>query len=423
MARIAGISTNCEVFFQMKGFSPGCVGSPTVTQVCIGRFHHFHLARALEARGLLREIWTGYPRFKLKNEAGIPPHRIRSFPWIQTPYLARNKLRLGRFKGFSREWSWWAHETLDLRAAAALQEAGVVIALSGSGLHAGRKMQRIGGRFVCDRGSTHKVVQNKTLHEEYARWGLTFEGIDPRSIDKEKQEYETADVITVPSEFVRRTFLAQGISPEKVVKIPYGANLNRFKKLGDPDNTHFRVLWVGAASIRKGFLDAVRGFGLLNHPNKEFVVIGSVAEEIRQLLKPLALDGIRFLGQIPNQDLARHFSEAHAFVLTSLEEGLALVQAEALACGCPIIATPNTGCEDLIDDGVEGFVIPPHSPDELADRLQRLADDREVRIRMSEAALARIQRVGGWKTYGDAFASLVDSLTTRNFPPSGELTE
>ena len=56
-----------------------------VTQVALGRFHHFHLARQLERRGLLRAIWSGYPAAKLKDEAGIPPAKIHSYPWFYVP--------------------------------------------------------------------------------------------------------------------------------------------------------------------------------------------------------------------------------------------------------------------------------------------------------------------------------------------------
>lgn len=381
-----------------------------VTQICIGRFHHFHLARQLESRGKLEAIWTGYPRFKLRREEGISLKKIRTFPWLYTSYLAFGRISNGRPRSLLQDWAWWAHETLDRRVALSIKDAVTLVALSGSGLHAGRKVQRLGGRFICDRGSTHKEVQDATLREEYARWGLTFPGIDPRSIAKELAEYEQADAITVPSEFVRQSFISRGVSGDKVKKIPYGANLARFKKVADPAANTFRLLWVGASTVRKGFLDAVRGFHLFQHPRKEFIVIGSVPEEMRKLLATKSLEGVRFLGHVPNHELPRHFSAAHAFVLTSLEEGLALVQLEALACGCPVIATPNTGCEDILDNGREGFVIPARSPESLAKILEHLASDRALRERMSEAALNRVHEMGGWDTYGQLFVNLIHSL-------------
>lgn len=86
---------------------------PAVTQISIGRFHHFHLARQLEKHGMLKEIWTGYPRFKLKSEEGIPPEKIQTFPWLQTPYMARGRLGFSMPAAVNREWEWLARVTLD----------------------------------------------------------------------------------------------------------------------------------------------------------------------------------------------------------------------------------------------------------------------------------------------------------------------
>jgi len=103
-------------------------------------------------------------------------------------------------------------------------------------------------------------------------------------------------------------------------------------------------------------------------------------------------------------------SSSHVMVLPSVEEGLALVQAQAMACGCPLISSTNTGGEDLFTDGVEGFVVPIRSPEAIAARLQQLADDPALRQRMSEAALARVRQIGGWHQYGEAWAKLLREL-------------
>ena len=74
-----------------------------VTQVCIGRFHHFHLARQLEKHGLLNAIYTGYPRFKLFDENKIRADKIRAFPWLQAPYMAINKIGISQNNWLNRE--------------------------------------------------------------------------------------------------------------------------------------------------------------------------------------------------------------------------------------------------------------------------------------------------------------------------------
>lgn len=391
-----------------------------VTQISIGRFHHFHLARQMERHGLLQAIWTGYPRFKLRDEQGIPQQKIHTFPWIHAPYMSRWRLGLADWFWLSRESAWWARHTLDRHVAGQIKAPTVLVALSGSGLHAGSAAQQAGGYYICDRGSTHIRVQDELLREEYKRWNIKYRGIDPRIIAKEEEEYQLADCITIPSEFVRQSFIGMGVPAQKLIKIPYGARLERFRKVATPPEDRFRVLWVGGISIQKGFFDVLQAFQALRHPRKELKVVGVLTNEIRNKLSHFKLQGVTFMGLVPNATLPLLYSSAHVLVLGSIQEGLAMVQGEALACGCPVIATRHTGSEDLFTDGVEGFIVPIRSPHDIAERLQQLADDPVMQANMAAAALQRVKGLGGWDTYGNSFAILVKSL---NRTPAAAYTE
>lgn len=382
-----------------------------VTQITPARFHHFHLARQMEKHGLLHKIYTGYPRFQLKDEKGIPADKLDTFPWLQAPYMKRAMFGLDRFDKLNDHWRWFAHELLDKFVCKNIKEAGILIALSANGLHSGRKIQNLGGKYICDRGSSHIVFQNEILSEEYQRWGFQWKGIDKRVVVKELLEYEQADKITIPSEFVKNSFIEKGVPPDKLQKIPYGARLDRFKKIGTPEPDKFLVLWVGAVSLRKGFMYALEAFKAFKHPNKEFLVIGGVAPEIKNLLAKENLEKVKFKGNVANKELLNYYSVANVFLLTSLEEGLAMVQGEALACGCPIIATPNTGSQDLITEGKEGFIVPIRDANAIVACFERLADTKNLRSEMSENALIKVQTLGGWDTYGDSFKSLVTSFS------------
>jgi glycosyltransferase involved in cell wall biosynthesis len=396
-----------------------------VSQISIGRFHHFHLARQLEKRGLLAGIYTGYPRFKLKDEAGIPQGKIHCFPWLHAPFMASSRIGLDRWEWLNREWAWQAHETLDSHVASCLRTPTVLLALSGSGLHAGKRAQRLGGIHICDRGSSHIRMQDQLLQEEYARYGAIWSGIDPRTIAKEEAEYAQADWISVPSQFCFDSFVEQGIAPEKLFKIPYGARLERFwpSAVQPRDNDHeFRILFVGRAGPRKGFLDLLEAFRRFKHPRKRLILIGSLSTTSQSLLASVDQSSIEVLGPVANSRLREHYSRASVFVLPSIEEGLAMVIGEALACGCPVIASTNTGASELINDGVEGFCVPIRSPALIADRLQLLADDLELRSRMALAALAVVRRLGGWDAYGDAWHVGLNRALWSNFAGSQQTT-
>jgi glycosyltransferase involved in cell wall biosynthesis len=102
---------------------------------------------------------------------------------------------------------------------------------------------------------------------------------------------------------------------------------------------------------------------------------------------------------------------SHALVLPSVEEGLALVMAQAMACGCPVIATVATGAEDLFTDGVEGFIVPDRDVTALAARMQQLSDDQTLHSQMRAAALERVKALGGWDDYGDRWNKLLHAIT------------
>jgi starch synthase len=366
----------------------------------IGKFHTFDLARELHARGVLAGVTTAYPRFKLRNE-GIPEPLISTFPWIYAPYLAmpgKNKLP----RQFSLGWQYLSTLSFGVWAAARLPECDVYVGLSGSALIAGRKAQRLGAKFICDRGSSHIREQDELLREEHEIWGTPFPGIDPRVIDREETEYTQADAITVPSQFVLRSFLKRGVPQDKLRLLPYGVNLSRFQPVAKPAEGRFDVLFVGGMSLRKGIQYIVQAYSKLSHPAKSLTFVGTPSQELIDMLRARKLwpEDARVLGHMPQTQLKELMSRSHVLVLASVEEGLAMVQAQAMACACPVVATTNTGCEDLFSDGVEGYITPVRSPDIMAARLQELADQPEARERMSLAALARVKSIGGWADYG-----------------------
>jgi glycosyltransferase involved in cell wall biosynthesis len=290
-----------------------------------------------------------------------------------------------------------------------------LIGISGSALKTGKLLQQRGGVFICDRGSSHQRYQAEIVADEFRRWGLDAPPNDMRDTTREEAIYAMADAITVPSSFARRSFIEQGVPAGKLHTIPYGVRLEAFRKVADPPAGAFNVLFAGHVSLRKGVPYLLQAFQLLRHPRKRLRCVGEISPEIKQLLDArLPLCDVDFLGAVPQVQLPKLMSESHVMVLPSIEEGLALVQGQALACGCPVLATTNTGSEDLFANGVEGFIVPIRDVDALAGRMQLLADDPSLQRRMSEAALARVQHLGGWHHYGDMWESLLGSIVAHS---------
>jgi len=385
-----------------------------VVQSCIGRFHHFHLARELHRRGALACIFTGYPWFRLAGE-GLPREKVRTFPWLRGFRMGCGRVGLTS-PSFIREleqWSLSAHDRFTWRN---LPPCDAFVGLSGMAGATGRKAQAQGALYVCDRGSTHIRFQSRIMAEEAARWGLGpkfGERVDPRTVEREEDEYQTADYITVPSEFTRRSFILEGVPAEKVIKIAYGADIGRFRPMADPSADSFDVLFVGGVSLRKGALDLIDAFNQLPVRRKRLTFIGKVSPVVVPLLRTRRLEQVTFLGPAAHGDLAPFYSRAHVLALPSLEEGLAMVMGEAMACGCPVVATENSGAEDLFEHNREGFIIGARQVGALAQKLQQLSDDRELRARMSAAALARTKAIGGWSNYGGNYFSFLHQQVDR----------
>jgi alpha-maltose-1-phosphate synthase len=379
-----------------------------VVQVVHGTFHHFDLARELEARGHLQRIFSGFPWQRLERE-GVSRDLVSTFPWIHTSlFLIERYWRMPRRVRAYLEYQ--DSVQLDNWVASRIEACDAVIGLSSAALKTGSLVQRRGGKYVCDRGSSHIRYQYAIVNEENRRWGVRPMNCGERALGRQEAEYALADAITVPSEFARRSFIEMGISPEKIVKIPYGVQLSRFRPTESPNPDSFDILFAGSVSLRKGVPYLLQAFQMLKHPRKRLRMVGSVDPDALTVLRRLGLGDVEVLGSLPQPELAEYMSSSHVMVLPSIEEGLALVQAQAMACGCPLISSVNTGGEDLFEDGVEGFLVPIRSPEAIHDRLSQLANDPALQQRMSAAALARVQSLGGWAAYGENYTAFLQNL-------------
>lgn len=379
----------------------------------IGKFHTFDLARQLERHGVLTAVFTGYPRFKLKQEE-LPASVIRSFPWIQTLYMGREKLGL-RSDRQERQIAYLSNRALDLYTAACLPECDVFVGLANASLKTGRKARSRGSVYVCDRPVSHIRYQDNLLREEYDRQGMPFAGEHPRILEREQEEYATADAIVVGSSYAGRSFGSMGFPEEKVHLVPYGVDLSRFYPDGSPDPDHFDVLFAGSASVRKGIPYLLEAFAEFAHPRKRLTLVGTVRPELLPLIGRYAENHpITLKGHLPQPELRKIMSRSHVMVLPSIDEGLAMVQAQALACGCPVIGTTNSGAEDLFQDGTEGFVLPIRDSRAIVERLELLASDEDMRACMGERGLLRVRGLGGWDAYGNKMMTLFEQLLAGN---------
>ena len=384
-----------------------------IVQTVFGVFHHFNLAREMERRGHLERVYSTWPWRRLRRE-GLAKELVETYPWLHVAEYALGRspidMRwLSDHLGYANALAF--DQWTEKRLKRSKQRPDALIGISGSSLSTGAWVQREGGVFICDRGSTHQRYQQEIVEEEYALWGVTQPVSDERDTVREEAIYQIADAITVPSSFVARSFVEMGVAAEKVHTIPYGVRLEHFRPVAEPARGEFRVLFAGAPGLRKGVPYLLQAFANVMHPRKTLRIAGYMQENMKGVLGRLPMENVEFLGPIAQAELVEEMSRSHVMVLPSIEEGLALVQAEAMACGCPVIASTNTGGDDLYTDGVEGFIVPIRDARAITERMQLLADHPELQRSMSEAALRRVEALGGWAGYGDQWEKLLLELT------------
>ena len=379
-----------------------------VVQAVNGKFHHFHLARQLHQRGMLTAIFSTYPAAKL-NDQQIPMSLVHTFPYLKLPYLAAERYSLGS-AAFRRKLAWQVYLTFDHHVATHLPECDVFVGISCSGLKAGRLAQNRGGKYICDRGSSHIRFWNEILIDEFQRWGQRYSPIPDRNVQREEEEYAQADMVTVPSGFACDTFVQMGCPRSKLKVVAYGADLARFSKVAEPAPDAFDVLYVGAVSFLKGIPYLLEAFQRLRHPRKRLTIVGQVLPEMAAFLQGRSFDNVEWKGIMPHVQLKEVMSRSHVMVFPSLNDGFGMVIGEAMACGCPVISSENCGGRDIYRDGDEGFVVPPQNVDAITERLEQFVQDPALRQQMSEKSVQRVRELGGWDTYGRNYVDLLNSL-------------
>ncbi len=378
---------------------PATSVSPNVDISVGSRFHAFDLARELHSRQMLHRIYTGYPRFSAERFS-LPRDRMASV-WTHEP-LNRIAGTLYRRKWFRTAPDFSLSDRFDRLVAKRLSPgANLFVGWSSQCLHSLLRARELGMTTIVERGSTHIEWQRDTLQEEAAITGMHAELPTPRTVERELAEYASSDYIAVASEFVAGTFVERGVPRCRLIVNPYGVDLGLFRPcVRSAVDNGLRVLHVGRASVRKGVHYLIDAVAQLRHAT--LTVVGAADSGISKLL---TAPHVNFVGPVPGNELPRYYAQADVFCLLSLEEGLALVLAQAMASGLPVVATANTGAEELITDGMEGFLVPVRDPEAVAERLRFLASNKELRCEMGRRARAKVEKGFSWADYGERAAA------------------
>lgn len=378
-----------------------------VTLSVFGRFWAFYLAQQLQKRGYLHRLISTYPSWEI-TKYGIDSNAVRSL-W-NLELLSRTWYRLPQWLRSDRNLQLWFLEEFDRSVIRCLSPGfDLFVGWSGACFWSLDRAKEMGAMTVIERGSSHMEYQTQILQEEYERWGLSFTDTHPGVYERELKSYSDADRIAVPSLFVKRTFLEKGFPEGKLIHVPFGTSLAEFYPVPKEDKI-FRVIHCGAISLRKGVQYLLQAFYELNLPNAELWLVGSLNPEINPFLEKYQNNRIILKGKQPQSQLRWFYSQCSVFCLASIEEGLAMVQPQAMACGLPIIHTTNTGGEDIVRPGVDGFCVPIRNVEALKEKILFFYENPDRQAEMAKNALEQARKSLSWEDYGQQMISAYSKI-------------
>jgi glycosyltransferase involved in cell wall biosynthesis len=226
------------------------------------------------------------------------------------------------------------------------------------------------------------------------------------------EEPQLAAHILAASSFTRDTLVENGTPADRITVVPYGVDCARFSPSPHPRQADkiLRLLFVGRINQRKGIKYLLEALRLLDRRDVHLSVCGRVVDSL-DLFKPFA-GQVDVQPDVTHEALVAAYRQADLFVFPSVAEGFGQVLLEALACGLPILSTTHTAAPDLIDDGLEGWIVPPARPDLLAERIAWACSHREELATMRSLARSRAEEFT-WARFRQGIAAAFSEFAAR----------
>jgi glycosyltransferase involved in cell wall biosynthesis len=345
------------------------------------------------------------------------------FPWYELGRMLSKKMKFNNLLThesglFSIDHS---YQAFDQFVAKALNKKikhlpKAVYAYEDGALETFKVAKRLGITCVYDLPIAYWETGRRLMKEEADRlpkWAATLGGGIKDSENKlmrKQKELELADIVVGPGSFVMDSLPDWSKNKMKIVS-PFGSphNISIDSKTDDRNNNNahhnkLRVLFVGSMGQRKGLGDLFQAMQILNNPNVELVVLGSLLapmEFYKNVFPNFTYEPVR-----SHSEILKLMRTCDVLCLPSIVEGRALVMQEAMSQGLPIIITPNTGGADLIIEGETGFLVPIRNASSIAEKINWFFENRYQLEYMGESAQKHASKYT-WENYAK---TIVDDL-------------
>lgn len=221
----------------------------------------------------------------------------------------------------------------------------------------------------------------------------------------EKLAIKNADAFIAPTAFAgelsKKIFNIQG---KEIKTIHYGLEIQNFQNPQPETFEKGLILYIGTIIRKKGVLQLPNIFHLVkkNCPDARLVLIGgdsydietgskSTWELVRKLFQNGEENSVSYLGKVPYQQVKEHIKKAHVCIFPTFAETLGMVTIESMALQKPVINSDIGWSQELIEDGVSGYLIHPENHGLYAQRIQELFQNDDVAVSIGNAARARVE--------------------------------
>lgn len=235
------------------------------------------------------------------------------------------------------------------------------------------------------------LITKKFYKIPYVVWGQGSDVYLPEPLTKmtSRTVMKNADSVIALTEDMKQTMWS--IYDRDIVVIPNGVELKEYtnetsvKVINDAGK---RILFVGRLHQVKGVRYLLQAMKIVHKKMHDVQLIlvgdGEEREHLEFLTADLAIkECVEFAGKVPHEKVQVYMNQAEVFVLPSLSEGFPVTIIEAMACGLPIVATRVRGVSEIIEDGINGYLVDPKDPVQIARALLKILDNEYLRKEMS----------------------------------------
>lgn len=256
-------------------------------------------------------------------------------------------------------------------------------------------------KFIKQKPIIHYQQNVLTLRNSYKVHVLSFEFVEKTVL---KAFFRRCDYIVSLSNFIGKEMKEKfGVNP--ITTIPQGIDENVYKnsrRLGKKFRERWGIdksfiLGVGRIVREKGFQELLKIASYFDDVTVGIAGEGYFADNLKRMGKKLGVD-LRIFGWLREDDLIAAYSASDFVVVPSLlDEPFGIVNIEALSCSKPVLASRNGGIPEIIDDGINGFLVDVLNREEFRKKFELLLNNKRLRIRMGRNGRKKVKKYYRWK--------------------------